>query len=350
MPVRAAASVTTFLRLGAGLGVALRLCVAVSACVTLSLCVTLSSSNGPHASALAASTPTPLLVTTRDVVVFVDGNKRQAASAGASTTNYRLLSTMADGSVLVGYEDAGFVAVESISPELASRTLKRLPRVMASFVGPADDGFIVYDGAAQLLRRYDTHGSVVGSPAAVSGPRAALGIGEATIVLGSGQLAVFDRRGSLRRQIVLDGGALAALPGGRFAVTDVRNHEVRIYTTALDLVTTLRVGIRPLRALAAAPDGALAVITGTPSCSIADVEVDVFADVSSTQPSARIRTNVDAAVGLAVSADSVYVVNTGCREQNGSIAVFARDGSPQPAIVNVGSPTGVLPFPSAHRP
>jgi hypothetical protein len=293
---------------------------------------------------------TPLLVTTRDVLLYVDGDRRQAASAGARTGNYRLLSTLPDGSVLVSYDDGSFTNVESISPALEPRTVKSLPRAMASFVAPADDGFIVYDGSAQLLRRYDARGSLNGSPAGVLGGKSALGIGADTVVLGYAALSVYDRRGSLRHQANIDGGALAALPGGRFAVTDLANREVRIYTTALDRIAALRFGLnRPLGALAAAPDGALAVITGTPSCSIADVEVDVFTDVTAAQPSARIRTGVDAAVGLAITSDAVYVVNTGCRGQNGSITVFGRDGTPQAVIGNVGSPTGVLPFPAAHR-
>jgi hypothetical protein len=301
---------------------------------------------------LALSAPaTPLLVATRDALVYVDGDRRQAASAGARTDTYRLLGTMADGSALVSYYDGSFTDVEAITPELHSRTIKTLPRMMASFVAPADDGFIVYDSGAQLLRRYDTHGSIVGSPAAVTGVRAALGIGESVVVLGAGQLAVFDRRGSLRRLANIDGTALAALPGGRFAATNVRDGEIRVYTTALDLVTTLRFAPnRPLRALAAAPDGALAVITGTPSCGLSDVEIDVFQDLTAAQPSARIRTAVDAAVALAFSNEAVYVANTGCRGENGSIAVFGRDGTPQAVIRNVGSPTGVLPFPAARRP
>jgi hypothetical protein len=312
--------------------------------------VTLSLSKGPPSLA-AGIASTPLLVTTRDVLLFVDGDRRQAASGGAVTGNYRLLGTMADGSVLVSYDDAAFSTVEAITPALEPRKLKSLPRSMASLVGPADDGFVVYDGSAQFVRRYDAHGSLLGSPAAVSGVRAMLGIGDATIVLGSGQLAVFDRRGSLRRQISVDGGAMATLPNGRFAVTDNRDRVVRIYTAALDPVATLRPANRQLGALVTGPDGALAVVTGTPSCSLTDVEVDVFTQLDNdAQPSARIRTNVDAAVGLGLSPDAIYVANAGCRGQNGSVAVFARNGTPLGTIVNVGSPTGVLPFPAARAP
>ena len=293
---------------------------------------------------------TPLLVTTRDILVYVDGDRRETASAGARAGNYRLLNTLADGTALVSYDDGSFTSVESISPSLQPRTVKSLPRAMASFVAPADDGFIVYDGSAQLLRRYDAKGSLLGAPAGVLGAQSALGIGADTIVLGYQALSVYDRRGSLRHQVNINGGALAPLPGGRFAVTDVGNREVRIYTTALDRVAVLRFPQnRPLGSLATAPDGTLAVITGTPSCSVSEVEVDVFTDVTAAQPSARIRTNVDAAVGLAATSDAVYVVNAGCRGQNGSIAVFGRDGTPQAVIGNVGSPTGVLPFPAAHR-
>jgi hypothetical protein len=293
---------------------------------------------------------TPLLVTTRDILVYVDGDRRETASAGARAGNYRLLNTLADGSAFVSYDDGSFTSVESISPSLQPRTVKSLPRAMASFVAPADDGFIVYDGSAQLLRRYDAKGSILGSPAGVLGAQTAFGIGADTIVLGYQALSVYDRRGSLRHQVNINGGALAPLPGGRFAVTDLANKEVRIYTTALDRIAVLRFAQnRPLGALAAAPDGTLAVVTGTPSCSIADVEVDVFADVTATQPSARIRAGADAAVALAVTSDAVYVANSGCRGLNGSIGVFGRDGTPQAVIGNVGSPTGVLPFPAAQR-
>jgi hypothetical protein len=50
-------------------------------------------------------------------------------------------------------------------------------------------------------------------------------------------------------------------------------------------------------------------------------------------------------VGLAISADAVYVANIGCRgDGDGSIAIFGRDGTPRGLLTNVGSPTGVLPL------
>jgi hypothetical protein len=156
---------------------------------------------------------------------------------------------------------------------------------------------------------------------------------------------VWDRGGRLRHEILVEGGALALMPNDRFAVTDVRNNEVRTYDTALQLVGTLRPTARPLRALAAGPDGSIAVLTGTPSCVSNDVEVDVYDSATSEQPRARIRQNIGTAVGLAVGAEAVYVANIGCRgDGDGSIAVFARDGTPRGVINNVGSPTGVLPF------
>jgi hypothetical protein len=50
-------------------------------------------------------------------------------------------------------------------------------------------------------------------------------------------------------------------------------------------------------------------------------------------------------VSVAIDANGVYVANRGCRgDGDGSVAVFARDGTPRGVITNVGSPTGVLPF------
>ncbi|HWT06710.1 MAG TPA: hypothetical protein VN224_13195, partial [Xanthomonadales bacterium] len=311
--------------------------------------VTLSLSKGAPQPAFAAdTTPQPLLVTTRYILVYVDGDKRQSASAGAGTGNYRLLGTLPDGSALVSYNDAGALAVEAISPSLASRTIKTFRNT--SFIAPSNDGFLAFESASQLMRRYDLQGSIVGSPIAPLGARDALGIGDALVVLGAGRLAVWDRGGRLRREILVDGGVLALMPNDRFAVTDVRNGEVRTYTTALDLVGTLRPQARTLRALAAGSDGSLAVLTGTPSCVTNDAEVDVYDGPTSEQPRARIRQNIGTAVGVAISADAVYVANIGCRgDGDGSIAVFGRDGTPHAVITNVGSPTGVLPFTPVRR-
>jgi hypothetical protein len=321
---------------------ALRLTALIIA--TLSASVTLSLSEGaPQLARAADFTPQPLLAATRFILVYVDGDKRQSASAGAGTGNYRLLGTLADGSVLVSYNDGGALAVEAISPSLGSRTIKAFYNT--AFIAPSSDGFLAYDGATQLLRRYDLQGSIVGSPVAPLGARDALGVGESLVVLGSGRLAAWDRGGRLRHEIILDGGALALMPNDRFAVTELRNGEVRTYTSTFDLVGTLRPPARTLRALAAGPDGSLAVLTGTPSCVTNDAEVDVYDSPTADQPRARIRQNIGTAVGLAISADAVYVANLGCRgDGDGSIAVFGRDGTARGVINNVGSPTGVIPL------
>ena len=306
--------------------------------------VTLSLSKGAPQPALAATSSPPLLVATRFVLVYVDGDTRQTASAGANTGNYRLLRTLADGSVLVSFNDGGSLDVESISPSLGSRRIKSFPRGTA-FIGPSTDGFVAYDGMTQLLRRYDERGSVVGNPIAPSGVRDALGIDDATVVLGSGRLAVWDRGGRLRHEIILDAGAMVMMPDNRFAVTDVQYGEVRTYTAALDLVGRLRLPQRSPRAIAAGPDGSIAVLTGTPSCVSNDAEVDVYDSATSDQPRARIRRDVGTANAVAIDANGVYVANNGCRgDGDGSVAVFARDGTPRGVITNVGSPTGVLPF------
>src|SRR5260370_9217988 len=85
----------------------------------------------------SASPTSPLLVTSRYQLVYVDGDARHVASARPGTTGYRLLSVMADGSVLVVYDDAGFVNVAPLSPSLASRTLKTLPPAPAASPPPA---------------------------------------------------------------------------------------------------------------------------------------------------------------------------------------------------------------------
>jgi hypothetical protein len=321
---------------------ALRLTVMMLA--TLTAIVTLSLSKGAPQPALAADTvPQPLLVTTRFQIVYVNGAKRQSASAGADTGYYHLLGTLPDGSALVSYNDAGALAVETISPSLETRTLKTFRNT--AFIVPSNDGFLAYEGSTQLLRRYDLKGTIVGSPIATLGARDALGIGDTLVVLGQGRLAAWDRGGRLRHEIIVEGGVLALMPNDRFAVTDVRNNEVRTYTAAFDLVGTLRPQTRTLRALAAGPDGSLAILTGTPSCVSNDVEVDVYDGPTSAQPRARIRQNIGTAVGVALSADAVYVANIGCRgDGDGSIAVFGRDGTALGVITNVGSPTGVLPF------
>jgi hypothetical protein len=296
----------------------------------------------------AAASSTPLLVTTRYLMVYVDGDKRQGASAGPATGNYRLLGGMPDGSVLVSYDDAGATDVEALSPALGSRRVKTFPRLVSAFISPSVDGFVAYDGGMQLLRRYDLHGSIVGFPIASSGARDALGIGEFVVVVGNGRLAVWDRGGRLRHEVILEGASLVALGGDRFGVIDLPDREVRVYDTNLDQKARLRFPAHPPRALAAGPDGSLAILSGTPSCVGSDAEVDVYDDPTAPSPRARIQQNVATAVALAVGKDEVYVANAGCRrDDDGSIAVFGRDGSARTVIGNVGSPTGVLPFPAA---
>ncbi len=306
--------------------------------------VSLSLSKGAPQPASAAVEGPPLLVATRHVLVYVDGDKRQTASAGADTGNYRLLGTLDDGSILVSYYDAGMLDVETVSPSLSTRTLKTFSRG-TSFIAAATDGFMAYDSLNQLMRRYDLRGSTSGPPIAPIGARDALGIGDALVVVRGGRVSVWDRGGRLRHEIIADAGAIVPLPNARFAITDQRYGEVRTYDTSLSLVGTLRMPNRAPRALAAAPDGALAVLTGTPSCLSTDTEVDVYDGPTSDQPRARIRQNISTAIGLALTADAVYVVNVGCRgDGDGSIAVFGRDGTPRGIITNVGSPTGVLPL------
>jgi hypothetical protein len=310
------------------------------AIVTMSVCVTLSLSKGAPLS--AAPVTEPLLVSTPQVVIFVDGNARKVAGAGALARGFRLLSTMADGSVLVSYYDAGSATVEAIAPDLSPRSVKRFGVFPIAFIAPANDGFLTYDGG--LLRRYDTRGSLVGPPLAPQGVRDALGFADAIVVIASGRLAIYDRGGRLRHETIIAADRLVALPGDRFAVTDTRYSEVRVYTTALELKSTLRFPNRPLLALAAGPDGSLAVANGRASCTNPDVEVDVFDDINA-QPTARLRTDVGTPVAMALGAQGIYVANSPCRYgDDGFIAAFGRDGSAREVIRNVGTPTGVLPF------
>ena len=303
---------------------------------------------------------TPLLVTTRSAMIYVAGASRQgAAVAGARTGNYRLLETTADGSVLVSYDDDTFAAVEAILPSLEVRVVKRLPRSMATYIAPSTDGFLAYDASLGALRRYDAHGSLVGAPAAGGGGATeALGVGDTIVGTGNGRLSIWDRGGRLRRQVLVDAFSPVALPNDRFAVAVPRDSEVRVYTTALDVVATLRLPVgRAPRLLAAGPDGSLAVLIGAPSCIRSDAEVDVYDDVTAAQPRVRIRENLTSAVALTLTGDALYVANAGyytgrvpfaatasCRDE-GTIAVFGRDGTSRGVLTNVGSPTGVMPLP-----
>lgn len=306
----------------------------------------------------AGVSPSPLLVSTRGPIVYADGDVRRSVAAGTRGTAYRLLSTLPDGSVLVGYRENGFTTVASISPALEAREIKRLPQNMASLVGPASDGFVAYDAVSGLLRRYDLHGSPTGSPAAATGVIDTLGAGDLTIAIGGGMLSAWDRGGRLRHQTILDATSLVALPNDRFAVVTGAQRDVRVFSSGFDLIATLRFPAgRPPRIAAGGPDGSLAVLIGTPSCLRSDAEVDVFDDVGAAQPRTRIRDGIGSAVALALSPDAVYVVNAGSYDETpfapgscrgpGSVAVFGRDGSTRGVLTDVGFPTGVVPL---HRP
>ena len=84
-----------------------RIARATHVTVAVLISVTVSLSKGAPPALAADTTSTPLLVATRNILVYVDGDRRQTASAGADAGNYHLLGTLADGSVLVSYNDAG---------------------------------------------------------------------------------------------------------------------------------------------------------------------------------------------------------------------------------------------------
>ena len=291
---------------------------------------------------LAATPPTPsLLVATPTFLMYAEGDRRQPAVA-ARAAGYRVLSAISDGSALVGYDDDTFAAVETVAPGLETRTIKTFPRGTSFF--PGSDGFLAYDGASQLLRRYDLRGTLIGAPVLPPGLNAALGVGDSIVVLGGGRLQVYDRGGRMRHVVAMEGNSLVPLPETRFAVNDVRDGEVREYTTELEQTATLRYVGLPARALASAPDGTLAVLAGTPSCVTSNAEVDVFTDLHA-QPVARIHDGITSPVALAVDAGFVYIANASCRrDEDGSISVFARDGTPHGIMRNLGTPTTILPF------
>jgi hypothetical protein len=90
--------------------------------------------------------------------------------------------------------------------------------------------------------------------------------------------------------------------------------------------------------------GTLAVLAGTPSCVTSNAEVDVFTDIHA-QPVARIHEGITQAVALAVGPDFVYIANASCRrDEDGSISVFARDGTSHGTMRNLGTLTTILPF------
>ena len=173
--------------------------------------------------------PKPLLVATPQVLVYVDGNARKVAGAGTLARGFRILGAVADGSVVVSYYDANAATVEAIGRDLSPRAVKKFGVFPVAFIAPSNDGFLAYDGG--LLRRYDLHGSLVGQPIAPVGARDALGFADAIVVIASGRLGIYDRSGRLRHEMIIAADRLVALPGDRFAVTDTRNSEVRVYTT-----------------------------------------------------------------------------------------------------------------------
>src|SRR6202008_1197227 len=76
----------------------------------------------------AVASASPVVLTTRHVIMFVDGSKEQTAN-GAGYDQYGVLSAVNDGTVLVQFADGGMTDVEAISPAMNSRTVKRFPRV-----------------------------------------------------------------------------------------------------------------------------------------------------------------------------------------------------------------------------
>jgi hypothetical protein len=322
--------------------------VRLAACLIagVSASVTLSLSKGAPATA-ALSLTEPLLVATQQRLLYLDGNALKVAGAGALARGFRILGTMPDGRVMVSYYDNNAATVESIGPDLSPRAVKKFGVFPIAFIAPSSDGFITYDGS--LLFRYDARGSLMGRPIAPVGARDAVGFGDATVVIGSNRLGIYDRNGRIQKDMVIEADRLIAMPDNRFAVTDTRNSEVRVYTTSLELKSTLRFPNRQLIAVAAGADGALAVANGRPSCTLPDVEVDVFTDVNA-QPTTRLRSDVGTPVAMAIGADGIYVANAPCRSlDDGYIAAFARDGTSRGTVAGIGTPTGVLAFGAAKR-
>jgi hypothetical protein len=316
------------------------------AAVVACLCVILSLSKGDRKQLLAAEAQPQLLVTTRDLLIYVEGEQRHVAQATGSSHGYKLIGTTSDGGVLIAYVDFGMQRVELLSRDLKTRTVKDFGRVPISFIGPAGDGFVAFNVAAGLLFRYDLHGSLVGRPIAPAGVSAAIGLGDSVVTVGNSRLTVYDENGRTRRQMVLEGDRLVAMPGERFAVTDTEHSEVRVYTKDLELKATLRFPNRQLLFLAAGTDGGLAVVNGRPprSCINTDVEVDVFADVNA-QPTGRTRTNVPAPTAVALDKNGFYVANFPCRsDEDGTVAAFAPDGTPRGITRILGTPNGLIPF------
>lgn len=292
--------------------------------------------------AASAAPPPALLIASPTYLLYAEGEQRKAALASGSATNYRTIGTASDGTAIVAFDDGGLTYVELISTALATRTVKNFPRGIALFRG--NDGFIAYDGSSQLARRYDLGGNLVGAPIAALGAVELLGVADAIVALGGGRLRVWDRGGRMQRDALLDGNSLVALANGRFAVNDLRDSEVREYTTALEQTATLRYVGLPARALASAPDGTLAVLAGTPACTQSNAEIDVFTDLHA-QPAARIKENLTNVARIAIGNDYVYAALNPCQSgQDGAVAVFARDGAAHGLMRGVGLPGTLLPF------
>jgi hypothetical protein len=319
--------------------------LATIATVAACLYVILSLSKDAPIAAMAQSAPTPppaLLIATPTFLVYAEGDRRQPAVAGPSAGNYRVAGLAPDGSAVVSFDDGGLTSVETISPALTTRTIKTFARGTAIF--RADDGFLALESTSQLVRRYDARGSLVGAPVVALGISEALGVADTIVTLGGGRLRVFERSGRERREINLDGNALTPLPNGTFAVNDARDGEVRAYTTNLDQTATLRYVGLPVRALASAPDGTLAVLAGTPACVTSNAEIDVFTDLHA-QPAARIHGGVTSTAAIAVSSDAVYALNAPCRtDEESTVNVYARDGTGRGTLRNIGIPNGIQPF------
>jgi hypothetical protein len=313
------------------------------ALVTMVPCLSVTLSLSKGAPQALAATPVPsLLVATPTFLMYAEGDRRQPAVASSGGGAYRILSApLSDGSVFVSFDDGTFANVETVTPALTSRKVKTFPRGTQFF--PAADGFLAYEPSSQLVRRYDARGSLIGAPVVALGATEALGVGEAIVTLGGGRLRAFERSGREGREINLDGYSLTPLPDARFAVNDTRDGEVRVYTAALDQTAVLRYVGLPVRALASAPDGTLAVLAGAPACVTSNAEVDVFTDLHA-QPAARIH-GIGNARAIAIGADAVYTVNAPCgTEQEGSVSVYGRDGASLGTMRGLGTPTSVIPF------
>jgi hypothetical protein len=312
----------------------------VSLLLAACLSVALSLSKGERSAALAAGEPA-LLVATPTFLMYAEGDRRQAAVASGGTSSYRILG-LTNGGVLVAFDDGFYSNVELVTPALESRKIRTFPR--GTTIYPGTDGFLTLEGSSQLVRRYDARGAFLNPPIVALGASEVMGVGDNVVSLGNGRLRVWDSRGRLRKDTILDGNALTPMPDNRFAVNDTRDGEVRVYSVDLEQTATLRYVGLPVRGLAASPDGALAVLAGTPGCILPNAEIDVFTDLHA-QPAARIHENVTSTVQIALGADYVYALNGPCRaNEDATIAVFRRDGTTHSIMRNVGTPTSLIPF------